>query len=140
MTFVGAGLEAWGGVCWGAARLEGPGQGLRRGLEGPVRPSQTSLDGAEEEPPGELWGGGMQSSRQDSWAAFCLKREKSKEKLRVSFKAFELIPWGENRESQGEAGLRSERDGAFGIRKLDVKIVHCDGIRTHQNTTCKVGY
>lgn len=48
MTFVGAGLEAWGGVCWGAARLEGPGQGLRRGLEGPVRPSQTSLDGAEE--------------------------------------------------------------------------------------------
>lgn len=48
MTFVGAGLEAWGGVCWGAARLEGPGQGLRRGLKGPVRPSQTSLDGAEE--------------------------------------------------------------------------------------------
>lgn len=48
MTFVGAGLEAWGGVCWGAARLEGPGQGLRRGLEGLVRPSQTSLDGAEE--------------------------------------------------------------------------------------------
>lgn len=92
------------------------------------------------EPPGELWGGGMQSSKRDSSAAFCLKREKSKEKLRVSFKAFELIPWGENRESEGEAGLRSERDGAFGIRKLDVKIVHCDGIRTHQNTTCKVGY